>query len=93
MLSANISSLRSLVELSGIVTDPDLASDITAAFDHAEAAIALVTVPVEQAVTDPIQAAALTDLVTATQDLQRLIGEDLSATLGLSVGFSSLDGD
>lgn len=93
MLSANIGSLRLLVELSGIVTDPDLASDITAAFDRAEVAIALVTSPVEQAVTDPTQAAALTDLVTATQDLQRLIGEDLSATLGLSVGFSSLDGD
>lgn len=93
VLQANIRSLRSLVELSGVVTDPDLAAEITAAFDRAEAAIAVVTSPVEQAVADPIQSAALADLVTATQDLQRLIGEDLSATLGLSVGFSSLDGD
>lgn len=93
MLEANIRSLRALVELSGVVTDPALAAEITAAFDRAEAAIAAVTSPVEEAVADPVQAAALTDLVTATQDLQRLIGEDLSATLGLSVGFSSLDGD
>lgn len=93
MLSANIRSLRSLVELSGVVTDPALATEIAAAFDNAEAAIAKVISPVEEAVADPVQSAALTDLVTATQDLQRLIGEDLSATLGLSVGFSSLDGD
>lgn len=93
MLSANIGSLRLLVELSGVVTDPALAAEIAAAFDRAEIAIAAVTAPVEAAVVDPTQSAALTDLVTATQDLQRLIGEDLSATLGLSVGFSSLDGD
>lgn len=93
MLSANIRSLRSLVELSGVVTDPALAAEISATFDRAEAAIATVTSPVDQAVADPIEAAALADLVSSTQDLQRLIGEDLSATLGLSVGFSSLDGD
>lgn len=93
MLSANISSLRLLVELSGVVTDTALAAEITTAFDRAETAIAKVTSPVEEAVADRAQSTALADLVTATQDLQRLIGEDLSATLGLSVGFSSLDGD
>lgn len=93
MLRANLDGLRRLVELSGIVTDPALANEVTAAFDRAETAIAAVTSSVEEAVADPTQSAALTDLVTATQDLQRLIGEDLSATLGLSVGFSSLDGD
>lgn len=93
MLRANLDGLRRLVELAGIVADPVLSGEITAAFARAETAIAAVTSPVEEAVTDPAQAAALADLVTATQDLQRLIGEDLSATLGLSVGFSSLDGD
>lgn len=93
MLSANLDGLRRLIELSGVVTDPALATKVTAAFDRAETAIAAVTAPVEEAVTDPVQSAALADLVAATQELQRLIGEDLSATLGLSVGFSSLDGD
>jgi predicted lipoprotein len=93
MLRANLDGLRRLIELSGIVTDPALSLEITAAFARAEAAIVAVTSPVEEAVADPAQSAALADLVTATQDLQRLIGEDLSATLGLSVGFSSLDGD
>ena len=93
MLKANFDGLRRLIELSSVVTDPTLAQEVTAAFARADAAIALVTSPVETAVVDPTQAAALNDLVTSTQDLQRLIGEDLSATLGLSVGFSSLDGD
>ena len=93
MLEANIDGLHRLVDLSGVVTDADLSKDVADAFVRAEAAIAAVTSPIEAAVSDPVQAAALTDLVTATQDLQRLIGEDLSATLGLSVGFSSLDGD
>lgn len=93
VLKANFDGLRLLVELSGVVTDPALALQVTAAFARADAAFAIVTAPVEEAVSDPIQSAALNDLVTATQDLQRLIGEDLSATLGLSVGFSSLDGD
>jgi uncharacterized protein len=93
MLRANVEGLRRLVELSGIVTDPALTEEVTASFDRAEAAIAAVTLPIEEAVADPMQAAALADLAGATQDLQRLIGEELSATLGLSVGFSSLDGD
>lgn len=93
MLKANFDGLRRLIELSSVVTDPALAAEVTAAFARADAAFAVVTSPVEEAVADPTQAAALNDLVTSTQDLQRLIGEDLSATLGLSVGFSSLDGD
>ncbi|KKB75825.1 hypothetical protein VW35_18825 [Devosia soli] len=93
MLRANLDGLRGLIELSGIITDATLSGKVSAAFDRAEAAADKVTLPVEQAVADPAQAAALNDLVVATQELQRLIGEELSATLGLSVGFSSLDGD
>lgn len=93
MLEANVEGLRALVELSSVVTDPALLAEITSAFDRAETAIAAVILPIDQALADPAQAGALADLVAATQDLQSLIGEDLSATLGLSVGFSSLDGD
>ena len=93
MLRANLDGLRQLVTYSGVVADAALAAQINAAFDRAEVALDTVTAPVEEAVTDPIQAAALADFVEATRQLQALIGEDLSATLGLSVGFSSLDGD
>ncbi|WP_323014596.1 imelysin family protein [Devosia sp.] len=93
MLRADIEGIRRMLGLSGIVSDADLASAIEAAFGNALAAIDRVTGDVETAVVDPDQAAALLDLLAATQDLQRLIGEELSASLGLSVGFSSLDGD
>ncbi len=93
MLRANLDGLRRLVTYSGVVADAALAAQINAAFDRAEVALDTVTAPVEEAVTDPNQAAALADFVEATRQLQALIGEDLSATLGLSVGFSSLDGD
>ncbi len=54
---------------------------------------ALITGTVEEAVNDPAQLQAFKYLVILTQSLQSLIGEQLSAALGLSVGFSSLDGD
>jgi len=44
-------------------------------------------------VADPKQVQALNYLVIVTQSLQSLVGEQLSTALGLSVGFSSLDGD
>jgi uncharacterized protein len=92
-LRANIEGMRGLVALSGVATDPALAAEIEAAFGSAFDALDAVGSPIEQAVTDPDQAAALKNVVAATQELQQLIGEELSATLGLSVGFSSLDGD
>lgn len=93
MLRANLVSLRQLVELSGVVSDAALAAKVTDAFNRAEVALDHVTDPIDAALADPTQNAALGKLVVATQDLQRLIGEELSSTLGLSVGFSSLDGD
>jgi len=93
MLRADMEGIRRLVEFSGIVSDAALAEAIETAFGNALSAIDRVTGDVETAVADPDQSAALLDLLAATQDLQRLIGEELSASLGLSVGFSSLDGD
>jgi len=70
-----------------------IGQEAIAAFKAAAAAGAKVTGPVEKAVADPAQKQALADMVTATQTLGELVGEDLPAALGLSVGFSSLDGD
>lgn len=47
----------------------------------------------EEAMADQAQVDHLTDIVTSSQVLGKLLGEDLPAALGLSVGFSSLDGD
>lgn len=52
-----------------------------------------VTGTVEQAMADATQKQAIADIVVSTQTLGKLLGEDLPAALGLSVGFSSLDGD
>lgn len=48
---------------------------------------------VEQAMANAAQKQAIADIVASTQVLGKLLGEDLPSALGLSVGFSSLDGD
>lgn len=98
MIRANIEGMEKLVAVSGMaraVGEADAGLDNSIAFEFANAyrALDLVTAPVEEAVADPKQAAALNYLVIVTQSLQSQIGEQLSAALGLSVGFSSLDGD
>ncbi|KFC62560.1 Peptidase M75, Imelysin [Devosia sp. LC5] len=95
---ANIEGLEKLFAVSGVAliggaADSGLDNSIRFEFSNARRAISLVTGPVEEAVADPKQAQALAYLVIVTQSLQTLVGEQLSAALGLSVGFSSLDGD
>jgi predicted lipoprotein len=62
-------------------------------FANAARAAALVADPMEQAVADPRQLQALRYLVVLTGSLDVLLGQNLAAALGLSVGFSTLDGD
>ena len=98
MIRANVDGMRRLVAVSGMaraVAAKDVALDNSIAFEfsNAERALDLITLPVEQAVADPKQVQALNYLVIVTQSLQSLMGEQLSTALGLSVGFSSLDGD
>lgn len=68
-----------------MLTDKEFAASLEAADT--------VTSPVAEALDDPAQAAALRQMVASSSTLQTLIGEGLSTALGLSVGFSSLDGD
>lgn len=98
MIGASIGGMETLVAQSGLAqaAGPDhagLSDSIAFEFRNARRAIEAVTLPVEQAVADEKQALALNYLVIVTQSLQGLIGEQLPAALGLSVGFSSLDGD
>lgn len=70
-----------------------IGQDALAEFDKVDGEVAKVTGTVEEALADPAQRAALGQIVVSSQALGRLTGEDLPAALGLSVGFSSLDGD
>ncbi len=62
-------------------------------FENAARAAALIVDPMEKAVTDHEQLQALRYMVVITGSLDHLLGEYLAAALGLSVGFSALDGD
>lgn len=62
-------------------------------FDNAARAIAALVDPIEQAVADARQLTALNYLIVVTKSLDTLLGQNLAAALGLSVGFSTLDGD
>ena len=70
-----------------------IGEDAKAAFRKVAEDARHVTGTVEEAVADPSQKEALQALVAASQTIGKLTGEDLPAALGLSVGFSSLDGD
>jgi uncharacterized protein len=98
MVRANIEGLEALFSKLGMGSDVSaqhagLPNSISFEFRNAFRAVDLVTSPVDAAVADASQAQALDYLVIVTQSLQAMIGEQLSAALGLSVGFSSLDGD
>jgi hypothetical protein len=98
MVRANVEGTRDLIAVSGVARavgekDQGLGDSIAFEFRNAERALGLVLSPVEQALEDPKQLHALNYLVLVTVSLQAMVGEQLSTALGLSVGFSSLDGD
>lgn len=97
-LRANFAGLRALFEQSRIAdalpaADAPTANSIRFEFRNVERALSGVTLPVAQALDDPRQHADLAYLVILSRSLQKLIGQNLSIALGLSVGFSSADGD
>lgn len=62
-------------------------------FKNAATELAKITDPIDAAVTDQRQLAALNTLVNLSRTLDTLLGENLPAALGLTTGFSQLDGD
>lgn len=97
-ITANFEGLEALLEKSRIAeaTTADqrwVGNSAAFEFGNAERAGKAVTEPVEAALADPRQKKALDYLVIVTQSLDTILGENLAAALGLSVGFSSLDGD
>lgn len=95
---SRMDGMAALIAASGIsaATDADhqgLGNTIAFEFSNADRAIDIVTLPVAEAVADEKQAKALDYLLLVTNSLHEIVGEQLSAALGLSVGFSALDGD
>jgi predicted lipoprotein len=62
-------------------------------FDNAAMAAAKITDPIDVAVNDQRQFQALNYLVNLSRTLDTLLGENLPSALGLTTGFSQLDGD
>jgi predicted lipoprotein len=98
MVRTNFEGMALLFERSGVASIGEAGAggidqSIAIQFDRGFAALDLVRSPVEAAVADPVQMQALNDVISVTQMLQALIGEQLATALDLSVGFSSLDGD
>lgn len=98
LVRANLEGLRGLFVRSGVAALGEAGAggidqSIAIQFDRGFVALDLVVAPIEVAVTDPAQVQALNDVVSVTQMLQVLIGDQLAVALDLSVGFSALDGD
>jgi len=90
-IAANFAGLRALFDDSGLpaATAEDggwIGNSADFEFANVERAVAVVDTPVESAVEDPAQKRALDYLVILTGSLQTLLGDNLSAALGLSVG-------
>jgi predicted lipoprotein len=95
---ANFDALRELLEKSAIWQYAPteqfwIGEQIMAEFDAVAITGSGVTGTMEEAMADQSQVDRVIDLVTSSQVIGKLAGEDLPAALGLSVGFSSLDGD
>lgn len=90
----NLESVRALFELLAAgIEDKALSDAIRGDFDAAANALAAITVPLYQAVTDPQQRPRVEAARAAVNTLAERIGKELPAALGLALGFNSLDGD
>ena len=95
---ANFEGLKTLFEASELgayvpTEDSRIGEEAIAEFAKVATSGAAIIDPVAQVLGDSGQLKALRDIVVSSQQLGKLLGEELPAALGLSVGFSSLDGD
>ena len=68
-------------------------SSVGVEFDTALKAIGKVTQPIDAAVADPDEFKQLNYVLFVTRSLDTLLGQNLPDALGLTTGFSLLDGD
>lgn len=97
-LEANLEAMRQLMATPGLA---DLVSEdggwipgsIDYEFANAESVLAGLDGPIDQILADPDRRAKLAFARQVTSSLSGLAGQRLTADIGLTVGFSSLDGD
>ena len=97
-VQSGMDALRAYFEISGMASilpedERWLANSIEFEFNNAQEILERLQLPVAEVLEDEERRGELGYLVILTQSLQRLFGEQVTAALGLSVGFSSLDGD
>lgn len=97
-IQANIEFLHSLYKESGIArllpeNSKWIDQSIEFEFSNAEDALWPGTGPIDKKLADPEKRAKLEYVRIVTSSLSELIGTRLTAELGLTAGFSSLDGD
>ncbi|MBS9719136.1 peptidase M75, Imelysin [Tianweitania sp. BSSL-BM11] len=98
-LAGNLSAMRRLMDVSGI--DGLVSSEgewIPDAVDYEFANAQAITgplrdEPIDRLLQDPAERGSLEFLRIATSSLSGLVGQRLTGDIGLTVGFSSLDGD
>ena len=97
-LRGNFAGLSALFESSGLA---DLlppaaaasAASVRSTFNDADSVLATIEKPIAEALVDPAGRTQVGQLVVATQALQPMFVGEIAPALGLSAGFSSLDGD
>ena len=97
-LAGNLAGLQALFTASGLgdAVGPDMgwiADSATFEFANAAKAVAAADHPVAELLADPEKRAKLAYFGIVTSSLSEIFGTRLSAELGLTAGFSSLDGD
>ncbi|GGD26770.1 imelysin family protein [Aureimonas glaciei] len=97
-LKGNFTGLSDLFESSGLAdllppAAADSAASVRSTFNDAATVLATLDRPIADALTDPAARTEVGRLVVATQALQPMFVGEIAPALGLSAGFSSLDGD
>lgn len=97
-LRYDLSGLRELLDASGLVTTLDadnawIGQSIAFEFGNAEKVLADLDTPRAEILADPVLRKKLDYARIVTSSLSELFGVKLAGALGLSAGFSSLDGD
>lgn len=97
-LAGNMTGMKALFDAShfGSLLPADsewIAQSIDFEFTNAQNAAEAVTGPIDAALTDPEKRGKLSYFGVVTSSLSELFGTQLAGALGLTAGFSSLDGD
>ncbi len=97
-IASNLRGMRKLFEASQLVglLPPDaawIADSISFEFDNADRALEAADGPVAEILADPARREKLAYARLVTSSLSELFGVRLAGALGLTAGFSSLDGD